>query len=275
MRSKKTQAGAQSHGFCFGMPFLLETKTVDDALNLATSLGLSFIELNTNFPNSMVMNLDADYLKKEAGGRGIFYTLHLDDAMSIADFNPFVRKAYLETALEAIDFAKKLGIPTINIHFAKGNIVTLPDGKHFLFSYYKEEFHNNLREFRDACQERIGDADLMIAVENTDGWDDYEREAIEILLESPAFGLTLDIGHNHAVNDRDLDYFYDHKDRLIHMHGHDGWDKTNHQALGTGEIPLKDRFEFAKSQEATVVLETKTIEALKKSVEWLKKNGMI
>lgn len=257
--------------FCYGMPFLIETKTVEEALDLCSELGLAFVELNTNFPTSMVKNLDAEYLIKEAKERGIFYTLHLDDAISIADFNDFVRKAYLESTLEAIEFSKKVGIKTLNIHFAKGNIVTLPSGRQFLFSHYKDEFHANLLEYRQACEEAIGDSDLMIAIENTDGWDDYEREGIELMLESPVFGLTLDIGHNHAVNNRDIDFFEKHADRLIHMHGHDGWDKTNHQALGSGEIPLKDRFDFAKSQEATVVLETKTIEALRKSVDWLKK----
>lgn len=274
MRYQKDSNNSEN-GFSFGMPFLIETKSVKEALDLCSDLGLSFVELNTNFPTSMVKNLDVDYLIKEAENRGIFYTLHLDDSISIADFNDFVRKAYLDSTLEAIEFSKKLGVKTINIHFAKGNIVTLPSGRQFLFSHYKDEFHANLLEYRKACEEAIGDGDLMIAIENTDGWDDYEREGIELMLESPVFGLTLDIGHNHAVNDRDLDFFEKHADKLIHMHSHDGWDKTNHQALGTGEIDLKARLDFARSQEARVVLETKTIEALRESVDWLKVNSYL
>lgn len=261
--------------FSFGIPFLIETKTIDQALDLASDLGLSFIELNTNFPVSMVENLDSDYLTDQAKKRNIFYTLHLDDAISVADFNPHVRKAYLDTCLEAIDFSKKVGIPTINIHFAKGNVVTLPSGKEFLFKHYQEEFTKNLIDFRDACENKIANSNIMIAIENTYGWDPHERKAIELLLESPVFGLTLDIGHNHAVNDRDLDFFESHREKLIHMHGHDGWDKTNHQALGTGEIDLLSRFNFAKEENATVVLETKTIEALRSSVAWLKNKEII
>lgn len=174
--------------------------------------------------------------------------------------------------MEAIDFCKKCNIPTINIHFAKGNVVTLTSGKEYLFKHFQNEFHGNLLDFRKKCLDKIADYDIMIGIENTDVWDKHEIEAIELLLESPIFGLTIDIGHNHAVKDRDLDFFEKHKDKLIHMHGHDGWSNINHQALGSGEIDLIKRFNFAKSQNASVVLETKTIQALEDSVKWLKNN---
>ena len=43
----------------------------------------------------------------------------------------------------------------------------------------------------------------------------------------------------------------------------------NHLALGDGEIDLIERLKIAKECNARCVLETKTIEALKKSVEWI------
>ncbi len=97
-------------------------------------------------------------------------------------------------------------------------------------------------------------------------------EAIDYLLESPVFGLTWDIGHSKATGEKDVPYLTEHQDRLIHFHIHDGSEKTakNHLALGDGEINLVSRLELAKSRNARCVLETKTIEALKKSVEWLK-----
>ena len=80
------------------------------------------------------------------------------------------------------------------------------------------------------------------------------------------FGLTLDIGHSHGVEDTDEPFFSRHDDRLIHMHGHDGAGKKNHLALGDGEIDLRERLAWAKRREARVVLETKTIAALRTSV---------
>ena len=46
----------------------------------------------------------------------------------------------------------------------------------------------------------------------------------------------------------------------------------NHLALGDGEIDLNDRMQLAKARNARCVLETKTIEALEKSVAYLKKS---
>lgn len=46
----------------------------------------------------------------------------------------------------------------------------------------------------------------------------------------------------------------------------------NHLALGDGEIDLAERLQLAESRHARCVLETKTIRALKQSVQWLRNN---
>ena len=117
----------------------------------------------------------------------------------------------------------------------------------------------------------MGDSDIRIVIENTDGFREYEKKAIDHLLESPVFGLTWDIGHSKAVGEVDAPYITGHKDRLIHFHIHDGSEDPpkNHLALGDGEIDLISRLELAKSLNARCVLETKTIEALKTSVGWI------
>ena len=64
----------------------------------------------------------------------------------------------------------------------------------------------------------------------------------------------------------------EHTDRLIHFHVHDGSENPpkNHLALGDGEIDLDDRLKLAELRNARCVLETKTVAALEKSVEYLK-----
>lgn len=255
--------------YCFGLPYLLETNSIQEAIDLAVRLGLDFVELNNNFPQCELGLLDPVYLNSEAKRQGIFYTLHLDDAINIADFNPLVREAYVQTVLEAIRIALETAMPVINIHLAKGNIVTLPDGKHYLNEAYREVYEGALRSFRNRCEAAIGDAKLLICVENTEAWADYEKRGIDILLESPVFGLTLDTGHDHATKNQDLAYIESRIDRLHHMHAHDGYDLVNHQAVGSGEIPLALRFCMAREAKATIVLETKTVEALEESVAWL------
>lgn len=129
--------------------------------------------------------------------------------------------------------------------------------------------------FRSSCEEWISNSDVMIALENTDGFREYEKAAVEVLLESPKFGLTWDIGHSKAIREADVPFLLAHRDRLIHFHIHDGTEipPRNHLALGDGEIDLKERLRLAGSRNARCVLETKTIEALERSVLWLRENG--
>ena len=120
----------------------------------------------------------------------------------------------------------------------------------------------------------IGGSDILIAVENTDGFREYEKKAIAYLLESPQFGLTWDIGHSKATREKDVPFLLEHRERLIHFHIHDGTETPprNHLTLGDGEINLADRLQLAKSRQARCVLETKTVAALKQSVLWLRNN---
>ena len=61
-----------------------------------------------------------------------------------------------------------------------------------------------------------------------------------------------------------------HKNCLNHIHLHDAAGKKNHLALGMGEMDIEKYINLAKEQNCRVVLETKTIDGLKRSVEWLK-----
>ena len=72
-----------------------------------------------------------------------------------------------------------------------------------------------------------------------------------------------------------MPFILQNKDRLVHFHIHDGKEEPpkNHLALGDGDIDLIDRLDLANERNARCVLETKTIEALKNSVNWLKENG--
>ena len=259
----------------FGMPFLLETPDVASAIALCVKENLRFVELNSNFPQCRMDILKKMPLRALAREHGIFFTLHLDDRFDPFDFNRLVCRAYTQTMLDAIGLAIEAGIPLINMHIPRGNVVTLPEGKHYIYREFSAEFEQAVLLFRERCQTAVARSGVRIAVENTDGWEPYELNALEQLLQSPVFGLCLDIGHDHAAGGCDLPFFRRHPDRLIHMHAHDGWEKTNHQALGTGVIPLKERLMMAEKACATVVLETKTAAALDQSVRYLRERGYI
>lgn len=267
----------------FGMPTLIENKILEDNGALCSSLGLKFIELNMNFPEYQVDRLEhIDPLVKIAEQAGIYYTIHLDENLNIADFNRLVSNAYLETVRRSIAVAKKLlflrdqygdsSQPfTLNMHMNHGIYITLPDRKVQMYDRDFDTYMMSIADFRTKCEEWIDGSDVMIVIENTDGFRDYEKKAINYLLKSPKFGLTWDIGHSKSIGEKDVPFIREHQEHLIHFHIHDGSEKPpkNHLALGDGEIDLLDRLKLAGRRNARCVLETKTIEALKKSVMWL------
>ena len=270
----------------FGMPTLIENHTLEENAALCEALGLRFIELNMNFPEYQVDRLEqTDELVRIAEQHHLYYTVHLDENLNIADFNPLVTKAYLETVRRTILAAKALlplrdryGDPaqplTLNMHMHHGIYITLPDRKVQMYERNFETYMQSFAVFRSLCEEWIGDSSIMMAVENTDGFRDYEKKAIAYLLESKKFGLTWDIGHSKAIREADVSFLMEHQDKLIHFHIHDGTETPprNHLALGDGEIDLDARLKLAAERNARCVLETKTISALKQSVRWLRNN---
>ena len=267
----------------YGMPTLIENQSLAENISLCKELGLKFIELNMNFPEYQIDQLENwEKFYDLAEKSGIYYTIHLDENLNIADFNPLVREAYLETVKRTIEVAKQMvplknsyGDPsqpfTINMHMHHGIFITLPDKKVQMYDRDFPVYMEYFRFFRKSCETWIGDADIKIAVENTDGFREYEKRAIEYLLDSPYFVLTWDIGHSKAVKEIDTPFLLEHRDALKHFHIHDGKENPpkNHLALGDGEIDLVERLEMARQCNARCVLETKTIEALRTSVQWM------
>ncbi len=268
----------------FGMPTLIENATLQENIDLCTSLGLRFIELNMNFPEYQIDRLENAASFIEAAEKvGIYYTIHLDETLNVADFNPLVREAYLETVRRTILVAKQL-LPlaqkygssetpplTINMHMCHGIYITLPDRKVQMYDRDFDTYFAYFKEFREKVTDWIGSENIRLTIENTDGFKKYEKAVIDYLLESPCFGLTWDIGHSKSVGETDVDYILQHDSKLCHMHIHDGTENPpkNHLALGTGDIDLHERLRTAAATGARCVLETKTVEALKKSVAWL------
>ena len=254
----------------FGMPTLIELPDLEDCAAKCRELGLDFVELNMNLPQYQPGEIDADRCREIAEKYGIFYTVHLDENLNISDFNPYVAEGYRRTVAETIDLAKKLEIPVLNMHLAKGVYFTLPDRRVYLFDEYKERYLAGVAAFRELCEEAAGGAGITVCLENCDGYTDFQREALELLLRSPVFGLTFDIGHDHGCGGTDETFIVEHKSRLVHMHMHDALGKKNHLPLGAGEIDLAKYLRLAKERDLRVVLETKTVAGLTRSVEWLR-----
>ena len=257
----------------FGMPTLIETATIEECAALCADAGLEFVEMNMNLPQYQVETMDEKHLKQVAKAYGIDYTIHLDENLNPADFSPVVAAAYRQVAVDTIRFAGSMGIPTLNMHMVQGVYFTLPHEKVYLFDKFRGHYRDNMLRFRDECAKAAEGTGVRICIENWHGYTDYQIPVLDELLESPVFGLTYDVGHNHCKKGQDEPVILARKDHLFHMHLHDVKDGVkDHQALGTGELDVFKYLNLAKERDISVVVETKTIAGLQQSAAWLHKN---
>ena len=260
----------------FGMPALVECKDISECAAVAYENGLDFVEINMSFPQYIPKNSDPELYGKLSREYGIFYTIHADEQLNPFDFNPDVSRAYFGVMAECIDFAKAIGAPVINLHLLKGVYVTLPEKVILLTDVYKNEYFARVKEFICMCEERIGDANLKIAIENVDSnpFTESQISALEYFMKSPVFALTLDVGHDDCMGGKDRHVFEKYPDKLYHMHLHDSDGKHPHLPLGSGKIDIKSKLALMKP-DSTCLVEVKTIAGLSESVKYLKSNNLI
>lgn len=255
----------------FGMPTLIEIDNLEETIKLCKKLGLDFIELNMNLPDYQINELEKTSKFLELKNKyKINYTIHLDENLNVCDFNTEVAQAYFSTVKKSIAVAKAINAPILNMHINHGVHFTLPNKKVELFELYFQQYFNSWKKFRTMCESEIADSNIKICIENTNGFRDYEKTAINYLLESNVFALTWDIGHSNSTKNIDEPFITEHISKLKHFHIHDSLNSKDHLTLGSGEIDLHKRLNLANENNCSCVIETKTVSALIKSVEWLK-----
>ena len=185
----------------FGMPTLLETGTLAACAALCRELSLDFIELNMNLPPYQLQEMEVSKLQEIRERYAVSYTLHLDENLNVCDFNPYIAQGYLRTVAEALALARRLGIPILNMHLARGVYFTLPQGRTYLFAAYGRRYRESIAGFRSMCEDAAAGADVRICIENCEGMLPFQREALDMLLASPVFGLPLTWGTTMAAGD--------------------------------------------------------------------------
>jgi len=260
----------------FGMPTLIELKSIERAAALCRELGLDFVELNMNLPEYQPERLDLSLLGRAAQENRIGYTAHLDENFNPSDFNSLIAEAYTETALKAIEIAKALGMPVLNMHMNPGVSFTLPKGKVFLFDEYRPEYLRKLAAFRGKIADAAEDSGLKVTIENCSDFHlPYVLDGLDTLLQSPTFALCFDVGHNAASGGADEAAVFARIERLQHMHVHDALGKRGHLPLGEGDVDLAACLKLAEEHNCRAVVEVKTVQGLRSSVGWLKANGFL
>ncbi len=254
-----------------GMPTLFGMKNLEESARLCNELNIRFIEIHMTFPWFQPEKINIDHMLHLMESYDIYYTLHMDN-INPCHFNDRLAQVYTETAINTIEVAKKLNAPIINMHLPNSGYISLPDNRVYLFELYKDEYIAKIKSFKDACIEAVGDSNVKISIENTTGYKDFEKEALEILLESPVFCLCFDTGHAENSKSDCEEYIIGYRsEKLAHFHLHDTTEGRPHLILGDGDIDYAKYYKLAKSYASRIVVEVKTVDGLKRSIEALNK----
>ncbi|MDP3388147.1 MAG: sugar phosphate isomerase/epimerase [Eubacteriales bacterium] len=259
-----------------GMPSLIELNSFEDTIDLCRELELDFVELNMNLPSNFIENLPSDKLLKTKEKHQISYTMHMPDDMDMGVFFQSVRDGYVKLALDTVSWAREAGVELLNFHIIEGAKMTLPQKKIFIYDQYSDIFVRNFVDsFNAVCKSAIKNK-IGINIENSGNFNRlFAQDALNQVLAIEGTGITWDIGHDSANNYIDHDYLMKMSKHITHMHFHDTRGQKDHLVPFDGELDLVNRIDFAVKRNLTVLIEVKTIAALKESVYILRQRNLI
>lgn len=256
--------------FHFGMPTLLELDGIEENVKMCQALGLEFLEINMNVPEFQVDALDPKHLRDLSRAYGIYYTFHMADNLDIGNFQKEVREVNVALVQKTLELAEAVGSPSVNMHMQKGVLFTLPHGKVYIYDKYLERYLGYVKDFGQMVDRLLADKKVRLTVENTGDFDlPFIKESTQLLIDQAYIHLTYDIGHDFSNFGSDKSFMIKNLGKIKHMHIHDAEGKKDHLILGQGQMQLEKYLGFAKNFDIRCVIETKTIDALRNSVEVL------
>ena len=252
----------------YGIPTLMDLPDLDALSRFCAENGFQFVELNMTFPWFQPGVIDPATIRALMRKYGIVYTVHLNDQVNPFEFSPEMRRGCLENARFALELARELEMPRLNMHLLPGTYSSINGVKTYLYGHCIDLYLDHVRRFRDLVDQELRGLKTVFCIENTGGFHSYQRKAIDLMLESPAFGLTFDVGHSYRAGGKDEPFILSHAERLRHFHIHDCDAKANHLSFGEGRIDLVRYLEMARRLDAGVVVEVKESGALLRSREY-------
>ncbi|MFD3157720.1 sugar phosphate isomerase/epimerase family protein [Haloimpatiens sp. FM7330] len=260
--------------FKLGMPTLIEKDSIEENVILCNELGLDFVELNMNLPYCMPNSNSPEELLRMKEKYNIEFTLHFPEEIDFACFYEEIRQANISLFQYIATWASKFGVEKINIHLNPGVYFTLPHKKMFVYDKNKELF---MEKFKDSLCKIVKIASplgIKVCIENMQVHS-FIESTFKDLCEVSEAHFTWDVGHDAAAGYKIEKIYSKYPHKVSHMHLHDYNGTSDHQILFDGHIPIRDRIKFAKDNDLSVVLETKTVDALKESVKRLKESDNI
>ncbi|MBQ8092322.1 MAG: sugar phosphate isomerase/epimerase [Clostridia bacterium] len=253
----------------YGIPTLMEFPDIEDLAAFCRNHGFSFIEMNMTFPWFQMGSVTAERLRDLKNKYGIGLTIHLHDQVNPFEFSPEMRRGHLENIQFAMELADALDITRLTMHLIPGTYSSINGKKKYLYEQCKDHYLDLVQAFIRFADKSLDGSSTLICLENTGGFLPFQREAIDLMLQSDHFGLTFDIGHNYKAGGGDEAFILVHDQKLKHFHIHDCSLKSNHLAFGAAGLDLVRYLKMAESYGCSVVAEVKESSALLQSKKYL------
>lgn len=257
-----------------GIPTFMEYSSVEEHLLFCRDKGFDFFELSFYYPWTQSDSLDLKKLSKLKEKFGTEFTLHLADIDPFS-FSPEIRKAGYDTVRYMLDVASACGSNVLNMHLNPGGYSSIRGTKFYIFEHHKDVYFDNIQRFIETFSPEFEKCGCVFCIENTKGFLDFQKQAIEIMLNDKNFGLTFDIGHAYKAGGEDEKFILSHLNSVRHFHIHDVTQSSNHIALGEGILDINKYLDLARAQGASALIEVKSSDCLVKSTEYLKAQGFM
>jgi sugar phosphate isomerase/epimerase len=259
-----------------GMPALVEYTSLNKLVDLCLELKLDFIELNMNLPYNFIQNINPAELKKIKKETNIEFTMHMPDEADLGTFYESVREGFVNLFSDTLDWSNESGVKLLNLHIIEGAKMTLPNKKVYIYDKYSAEYLNSFIKSIEILSVKANKYDITLSLENSHNFGKpYIQRVLDKAITYPNINLTWDTGHDVVSNYTDRQYLMKNVKKIAHMHFHDAKGQNDHQVPFDGELNISELIEFAKKQDIRMLIEVKTKDALKKSVEILRNAKMI
>lgn len=257
-----------------GIPTFMEYSSVEEHLLFCRDNGFDFFELAFYYPWAQSDSLDLKHLSNLKKEFGTDFSLHLGDIDPFS-FSPEIRKAGYDTVYYMLDVASACGAKVLNMHLVPGGYSSIRGTKYYIYEHHKDAYFDNIQRFIETFSPEFEKHGCVFCIENTKGYRNFQKEALELMLKNENFGLTFDIGHAYKAGGEDEKFILSHLDSVRHFHIHDVTQSSNHIALGDGILDIKKYLDLARNSDASALIEVKSPECLIQSSAYLKAQGYI
>jgi sugar phosphate isomerase/epimerase len=225
----------------FAQTFTLDPQSPIETISFAHQHGFHGVEIACEYPRGpldysheailQIANLAQKY--------GVPLQVHAPyHNVRLADINPRIREASVQSVKDAIDFANRINAKMVTMHL--GNIAKIP------LDDFSTRIHKALLDSMITLIEYAEAHEVTIAIENVpsmkSAWEEAvgkkAEELIDIIKEIKAknIGVTFDVGHANTVGDP-AEFATKIAPYVVNIHLHDNDGSTDqHLVIGEGKI---------------------------------------